>query len=177
MVSQFLVFVIGVLLLSAAWAKLQDPGTFLEILGTYPLLGGFSRTTLTWAIPGLEGVLGLALLLPFGWLTSAALVGALALVGLATFLVTVRWARGEKRFRCGCGGDLSEDQSAIGVVLRNGILIALLIVALTGLADTPVVFAAFLPVYLSAVGLVFGLKLASAALRAWRSIHVWKVSG
>ncbi len=177
MVCQFLGCFVGALLLSAAWAKVRDPGTFLEIVRTYPLPNWLPRTTLAWSLPWLEGVLGLVLLLPVGWLTSVGLAGALTLVGLATAAVAMRWLRGEKRFRCGCGGDLSEDQSAIEVLLRNGALIALLAVALAGASETPGVLAPLLPVYLSAIGLLAGLKLASAALRAWRAIHVWKVSG
>ena len=166
--------VVGALLLFSAGAKLRDWVTFREIVRGYRLPG---LAALAVAVPLLEVVLGLALLSLEPRLTAWGLGGALAFLGRASAAVARRRLRGEKRFRCGCGGDLSEEHPALALLARNGLLIILLAVALVfGENASPRVGERF-PVYLTAGATAVGLKLLNALLRARRFRSEWKAFG
>lgn len=168
---------LGLLLLLTAWSKYREPRKFLEIVQDYPWLRSTMPRRWVWMVPWLEALLGVALLSLNPWLTTAALVGVLLWILLASIAVAARLVRGERRFRCGCGGNLDEEHSAAGVLQRNGLLSILVggVLAI-GHPGWPV-DTAVLPVYLTAVGGVLGVGLAGAALRAWRNTGQWKVSG
>lgn len=178
MLGQLVRCFMGILLALSAWSKFRDPAAFLEVVRGYPL-PKWADARVWWSAVGpLEGLLGVALLFGRpGWLTQGALAGALAFVGFATVAVAVRRARGETRFRCGCGGDLSEVQGASWILARNGVLMAVLA---AGLAEAPAGHqraATSPPLVLAGVGLVLGLRLFEAALRAWGITREWKALG
>jgi hypothetical protein len=176
MFSTFVACFFGLWLLSSAWSKLRDPQAFGEIVRSYPLPRWVNPGALARGIPLLEVLLGLTLLSLDPRLAGPALIGTLGFLGMTTAAVISRLARGEKRFRCGCGGDLGEVHSGSVILLRNTLLIGLGIIGLAS-ADGLSPSNAALPIYLTGGGLVLGLKLAAALLRAWRYRTEWKVSG
>src|SRR5262245_13297429 len=127
MFNQVICCFIGVWLIASAWPKFRDVATFTELAGSYPLPRWLKSKSWMIAVPGLESLLAAALLSLDGRLAPAALSGALSFVGGATCLIAARLARGEKRFRCGCGGDFTEEQNADLLMIRNLFLIVILI--------------------------------------------------
>ncbi len=160
---------LGALLLSSAWAKLQAPEEFRAIAAAYP----FARwlPVRYWAplVGPLEALLGGFLLVLHPFVAVAALAASLFFLGLATGGVAWRLSRGERRFRCGCGTNLEDEVSPVGVFLRNGLLFALAVVGIVSVVQaaawpgTPL-----MPVYLTGFGLLLCQLLTEAGLRAWR---------
>jgi hypothetical protein len=165
---------LGMGLLAAAWAKVRDFDLFLELVRGYPLPGRLGPRAVAVGVPALEGVLGTALLSLHPLLSRVGAAGTLALLAAVSGAVGYRLLRGEKRFRCGCGGDLAADHSAAAVLLRNALLAAAAGLAVAGPAAGP---AGALPLWLTGAGLVLGAKGAAAALRARRFAREWTASG
>src|SRR5262245_37966536 len=129
MTSQLICSFIGALLLSSAWAKKRHPDVFVEIVRSYPLPSYLK--TRAWARMVLltESLLGLALLSGHDRVVDGGLWGAIIFIFAATCAVLARLARGERRFPCGCGGNLSEAQNATLLLVRNLLLLVLLATA------------------------------------------------
>jgi hypothetical protein len=181
--------IIGALLITSAWGKIRDPRAFLKIVGEYPLFARHPGTTsvmthvikrgITTAIPWVEVTLGLLLLSSWTGLTRLGFRGALVFVGLATIALAQRAAGGERRIRCGCGGDLDETHSLAFLLLRNCLLLAAMTAGLVfshAMTSHPPVDQA---VSLCAVGfgVVLTLKLLRAAWAARRAANEWRVAG
>lgn len=90
--------------LAAAWPKLQDPAAFSQEVANYQLLPELAPGIAT-ALPGVELVLALALILLMPaspWLLAAAAVSAVLMAGF-TVAVTQVLVRGID-IECGCFG-------------------------------------------------------------------------
>jgi hypothetical protein len=177
MISQLICCFTGLMLMASAWAKFRAQAAFQEIVLDYSLPKWLMGRYVARMVPVVETVLGLALLSPFQSLSTIALGGTLLFVGIATMAVAQRVMRGEQRFCCGCGGDLGELQNAKVILIRNGLLLAIMAVGLITQIKTPVWPVAATPVYLAGGGLLLSLKLVGAMLHALRSLNAWKVDG
>src|SRR3954469_6812402 len=102
----------GILLLSSAWAKFRSGKEFREIAADYRLARWLPARLWAPAVAPFEGLLAAGHLSLNRYLAACSLFGTLAFIGVATWGVAGRWRRGEGRFRCGCGPDLSEERDA-----------------------------------------------------------------
>lgn len=180
LVWQSLASAFGVMLVASGVTKLRHIGEFREVVTGYSRPGWrFPGALAGWVAPT-ELLLAMALLSldrPLGLL---GLLGTLAFVAGATGLIAARWMAGERRFRCGCGTDLREEQDASGLLVRNLLLIAGLSLTLLlslAAAPDPHVGRSVIPTYLTGVGLAVLGALAVRGLRAWRAIRQWKGLG
>lgn len=116
---------VGVLLLLAGLAKLRDIELFQAALDNYQLLPPPLVAVTARVLPMLELTAGILLLpmtsRPFG----SAL--ALALLVLVSGAVAINLRRGRSRIACGCGGDALP--LSAGLLLRNGVVGAVALVA------------------------------------------------
>jgi uncharacterized membrane protein YphA (DoxX/SURF4 family) len=96
--------VIGVLFVAAALAKIGDIGAFATQVHNYRLVPVWSENPIAIALPWIELLAGLALVL--GVRARAGAVLLLALMIVFTFAVGSAWARGLD-FECGCFGKAS----------------------------------------------------------------------
>lgn len=117
----------ALLFLGAALHKLRDLGSFAQSLAGYGLLPRGSVRLLAGAFAALELAVGLGCLLPGGALL--ALHGGVALLATYTGAVAANLARGRRHVDCGCGGPGGPQTLHAGLVVRNGVLMALLILA------------------------------------------------
>jgi uncharacterized membrane protein YphA (DoxX/SURF4 family) len=90
---------LGLLFVAAALPKLVDPPSFAHMIYNYRLVPGTFVNITALAMPWLELLTGLALILGIWTRTSAALVGALLLVFVAA--ISANLARGNA-IDCGC---------------------------------------------------------------------------
>jgi Methylamine utilisation protein MauE len=166
----------GAFLLSSAWSKLRRPESFRAIAAQYPFPRVMGERRLVWMIPWIEFTLALAVLTTREPYTLWGVAGTCLFLITASAAVLGRVLRGERRFRCGCGGDLSQSHSAGWILLRNFtwllLLSRLLVGTIPAAAGESVVPSCF-----AGVGLLASLKLAEAAHSTWRAITEWKVSG
>ncbi len=90
---------LGVVFVVAAWPKLMDPPSFAKNIWAYDILPGQLINLQAMIMPGVELVIGLALILGF-WRRGAALV---SLVLLLIFGAAVSWALATGNpVHCGC---------------------------------------------------------------------------
>ncbi len=117
--------VVAGVLLQAAVAKLRAPLQFEPVLEEYRLLPPWAVPVVARALPLLEAVAAVALLLP----ATAALGGALALALLLAFTaaIGINLARGRKTIDCGCGGPAQPLSPAL--LARNAALLLLALLA------------------------------------------------
>ena len=167
----------GMWFLASAWSKLRDPRTFSEIVPTYPLPGALRSAHFIRAVPIFESATGLALLSAHPRVVSLGACVALLFIACASLMVAIRWTRGERRFRCGCGGDLAESSPAAEVLARNLGLAALLAVSVWGAGSTSYPIEAVAPALLTGCGAVIGARLAGAARSAWGFSKEWNAPG
>lgn len=117
---------LALLFLRAAWHKAGDYGRFVGFVADYHLvpdrlLGPVSRLL----IAAEFAVVALLVWPPLAvWGTA----GALVLLGLYALVITVNLLRGRTRIECGCGG-AAQPLSWL-LVARNGVLMALAVLAL-----------------------------------------------
>jgi hypothetical protein len=120
--------VIGALALvvfAAALHKLTQPDAFAGALGAYRLLPQGAVPAAARALPLLELVLGVGILLPVTRLSALfALAGLLSLYAAA---MAVNLARGRRDIDCGCGG--TAHPLSWGLVARNLVLAAAALMA------------------------------------------------
>jgi uncharacterized membrane protein YphA (DoxX/SURF4 family) len=90
---------LGLFFVVAALPKLVDPPSFAHMIYNYRLVPGTFVNVMALAMPWLELLIGLALVLDIWTRTSASLVGALLLVFIAA--ISVNLARGNA-IECGC---------------------------------------------------------------------------
>lgn len=167
---------VGVFFGTSAWSKFRDPVTFSRISRDYPLPRLVSARFVGRTIPYLELALALCLLgWPF-WSVTLPTIGAILFLAAVSLGVGVRLSRGERRFPCGCTGDLTASHSALGVLGRNLLLISLL--QLQVFAHHPSLPAGpVLAAYFVGVGVTLVLQLAEAARIALATRNEWKATG
>jgi uncharacterized membrane protein YphA (DoxX/SURF4 family) len=117
---------LGAVFLAAAVHKLSDPQAFRSSVAGYRLVAVPLLPLLATLLPGVELCAGLALWLP--GFESAALTGALALLTTYTAAISVNLWRGRRDIDCGCSGPAGRRRLSAGLVVRNGVLMALVAV-------------------------------------------------
>lgn len=126
-VVRALAAVLSVILLVGGWQKLRDPQLFAAAIDNYRLLPESLSPLLARLLPLFEIVAGLLLLSPehseLGGLLS------IALLLLVTAAVVINLLRGHADIDCGCGG-LSQQRLSWPLVLRNGLLLGVAVLAM-----------------------------------------------
>jgi len=124
---------VAVILASAASHKLRAPQRFARQLEDYALVPQAVLAPLARLIPLLEVGLALALLLPT-WRTWAASGAAVLVLGYAAAIGINVW-KGRRDIDCGCSGPDQRQPLRPVLLLRNGVLAGLALLA--GLAPAP----------------------------------------
>ncbi len=114
--------VLGLLLASAAVAKLRDLGGFSATLADYRLLPAALARPAAAALITAEIALALGLWLPS--LRTLSALGIALLLSLYGVAITINFARGRRDIDCGCGGPLGRQALSKGLVLRNALLVS-----------------------------------------------------
>ncbi len=120
---------LGWLFLAAAAHKLGDMTEFRVVLTTYRVLpNGLSNGLIgvaAWCVVAIEIAIGVGAL----WQYPAAYAGAAAVLFGYAALMAVNLARGRRFIDCGCGG--AAQPLSVGLVMRNVVLGAMALVAVT----------------------------------------------
>lgn len=144
---------IAVLLASAATHKLRAPGRFARQLADYELLPEALVRPGARVIPVLELAIAFALLVPASR-TWAALAAA-GLMALYASAIGINLWRGRRDIDCGCAGPDQAQPLRPILLLRNGVLVALaLLASLSPIARDLGFFDGFTTVAASAVALL-----------------------
>ncbi len=117
---------LAVLLLSACWHKLSAQPLFRATLAEYRLLPAALVRPAAWAVTGLELGVGFALVFST---TVVSLLAAAGLLGLYALAMGINIARGRVDIDCGCSGPAARQPLSGWLVLRNGLLIMLALLA------------------------------------------------
>lgn len=118
---------IAVLLASAATHKLRAPARFARQLADYQLLPGALVRPIARVIPVVELMVAFALLVP-AWRSSAALSAA-SLIALYAAAIGINLWRGRRDIDCGCAGPDQAQPLRPVLLLRNGALVGLALLA------------------------------------------------
>lgn len=164
-------FSIGLFLLHSAWVKFRSLNDFAEILRDY----SFKINPIFIII--FEAILGVLLISFYSAFVVFGLLGTIIFIGLATSIFLLRIIRGEKKFRCGCGRDLSQTHDARWLIVRNLIILSCLIWALSGFKSQTFVALEVFLLYLVSSAVVLSLNFIGAFWRAGRAIREWKAFG
>ena len=134
---------LSVVLLVGAWHKLKDPLVFAAAVDNYRLLPERMSPLVAGVLPMVELAAGGLLLFP----ETAFIGGLLALLLLATVTsaVAINVLRGHTRIDCGCGG-LSGQPLSWALVVRNGLLMGMVALAMQEGAARTLVWADYLTV-------------------------------
>lgn len=169
-VSAAVAATLAVVLLVGGWQKLRDRALFQATLDNYQLLPESLLPVAAVLLPLWEIAAG-ALLLPGPTRGVGALLAA-ALLLAVTAAVAINLLRGRRNFDCGCGGfsgssagDVGEQQLSWGLVVRNAILIAAVVLCAGEEAARPLVWIDYLSVAGATLALL-GLYLSANQLMA-----------
>src|SRR5262245_56061435 len=172
----FMASLVAWVLLGSAWAKIREPGVFRQILRQYGASARFARRG-TRAVPLAELAVAACLLsLQASWIR-VALFGACAFFVAASGLVVFRAMRGDTRFRCGCGGDLSQPHHAGWMLARNAALFGMCVTAMLLGLEARYSLPDAVPAYLMSATLLATIKLSHAARMAHGAINEWTAAG
>ncbi len=122
-------WVVGGLLLLAAYHKLQDPQQFAEAIRAFKILPDHLVVVSAFAFPWVEVVVGLCLVLGF-WNRAAAAVAVLLLAGFTVAIAHVLMS-GKPVGECGCFGKVKiicDAKPSICHIIRNVVMMLLMIV-------------------------------------------------
>ena len=164
---------IGLVLLASAAHKLRDWPTFRAAVSNYRLLPDGLVAPVALALPMLEAVAGIALLVDGLRIAGAWL--AVTAIGFATLAVVINLIRGRTAIDCGCGGLGGSQRLSWGLVVRNTVLLVALAIGTTlDAASTGALldFATLAALTLSLVALL----AAASQLLANRSLFIHAVS-
>jgi hypothetical protein len=163
---------LAALLVRSAWAKIRRPEVFQTILEAYPFGSRLRVLHAARLAPAVELVLAGALALPVPAARLFGGCGTIAFIIFASAAIYVRYLRGEKRFACGCSGNLEEQTDASGMLIRNGLLLLVTAYALAGYAR------ASSPVdYGLGLALLLAFDLSHTALQWEGRVRNWKGLG
>jgi hypothetical protein len=169
---------IGSQLLLSALTKLQDFSTFLNIFNSYPIPGFIKSKHYAYLVIFTEILFGLTLLSLNEKIIWFGLLGTAVFILFANILIALRLKKGEKKFRCGCGESLNEEQNAVWLLASN---FALIVLALFGLSETVVTVSLFskeaLYIFLAGWGALAAVKLIQASFKVIFYIRQWKAFG
>ena len=125
-VTHLLAAALAIVLLVGAGQKLRDVAAFRAALEAYELLPVAVAGGVAWALPGVEALAGLTLVIePLRGVGVALSAGLLVVV---TSAVVINLLRGRNGLGCGCGGIEDEQTLSWTLVARNVMLLALLAV-------------------------------------------------
>lgn len=119
--------VLAVILLTGASHKLRAPHRFARQIEDYALLSGPAISVMARALPVIEGLLAIALLVPGLRIWGAA--GAALLLALYTGAIAINLWRGRRDIDCGCSGPGLERPLSPALLARNGVLITMAVLA------------------------------------------------
>ena len=119
--------IVAVILFAAASHKLRAPLRFARQLEDYDLLPPAAIATAARAVPLVEVLIAIALLIPAGRAWGGA--SAVLLLALYTAAIAINLRRGRRDIDCGCSGPGLERPITGALVLRNTVLIALALLA------------------------------------------------
>ncbi|MCW5625273.1 MAG: hypothetical protein KIT73_11210 [Burkholderiales bacterium] len=109
---------LALILFGAAWHKFSEPNAFLSSLAAYRLLPAALLDPAAKALPTIEVLLGIGLLVPLT--RTPALVAVAALFLLYAGAMGVNLGRGRSYIDCGCGG--AAHPLSWALVIRNAVL-------------------------------------------------------
>lgn len=157
-------WILALLFALSSWSKLRDRAAFAGIVADYRLLPRALAAPLSLAIPFVEAVVAVGLLLDGMRATAAAWAGAL--IVLFSLAVFVNLLRGRTHIDCGCFGAAFRQRIGWSLLARNALLLAA--VALVGYGGGPgrAVHWLDLLTMMAAAGAIVLLLGAWAAMRA-----------
>ncbi|WP_348766183.1 MauE/DoxX family redox-associated membrane protein [uncultured Salinisphaera sp.] len=119
--------VLAVILLTGASHKLRAPHRFARQIEDYALLSGAAISWVARALPFVEGLVAILLLVPGLRVWGAA--GAGALLALYTAAIAINLWRGRRDIDCGCSGPGLERPLSSALLARNGVLMMMAVFA------------------------------------------------
>jgi len=126
-VSMASALVLAVILFAGASHKLRAPHRFARQIDDYALLAGSAVALAARTVPVVEVLIGLALLVP--GLRAWGAVGAALLLALYTGAIAINLFRGRRDIDCGCSGPGLERPLSPALLVRNGLLIGMAVIA------------------------------------------------
>lgn len=169
---------VGTQFILSALTKIRNYSTFLTIFKAYPVLNNLKIDSLAYLVIVSELILGTLLLSLNKDFIRFGLLGSCLFISLANFLVVLRLNKGERRFKCGCGEALDEEQNAVWILTRNFALLLLLGFGfIAHISDVSIFPKDALHLYLSGWGLLAGAKLVTAIFQSIFYIKQWIVDG
>ncbi|MGI8638681.1 MAG: MauE/DoxX family redox-associated membrane protein [Pyrinomonadaceae bacterium] len=169
---------IGFQLLLSAIAKFRNFSTFLSIFQSYKFPAIFKNTFFARILILAEALLGVSLLSLNEKIIWFGICGTIFFIFIANVLISIRLVKGEKKFRCGCGETLNEEHNALWLLIRNFALILILFFCLSEtISNSFQVSQPTLFIFLTGLGLLSVIKLASAVFKAIFAIKQWKAAG
>jgi hypothetical protein len=163
---------LGLSFLISAWTKAHDMEAFRLIAMGYPGVSRLGVRASASIIVLAETVIGTALIGAM-WRTDIGATAAILWIVTASGAIALRRMRGEKRFQCGCGSDLSEETSAALLLVRNTLLLAGLAAVLAFTSDQPISSSELTADLLTAAAVLLSIHLLRAATRTWRRVREW----
>ena len=119
--------VLAVILFAGASHKLRAPHRFARQIDDYALLPGAAVALAARAVPVVEVVIAIALLVPGLRAWGAASAGLL--LALYTGAIAINLFRGRRDIDCGCSGPGLERPLSPALLVRNGVLMAMAVIA------------------------------------------------
>jgi Methylamine utilisation protein MauE len=136
-VATLIVLCIALLFISTAIHKARDLRRFDEIFTAYGLIPLPARWGLARAVPLLEALVAVGLLIAPARLAAAA--GGIALLLAYAVAIAINLSRGRRDLACGCGGPDERRPIAPWMVWRNILLAVLLALAMLPSSARPLV--------------------------------------
>jgi len=168
---------VAISFLISVWAKIREMEAFRLICAGYPGISIIGVRAAASLILLAEAAIGVALLIPYRQSLSSGIAASLVWIAAASSVIALRRLRGERKFRCGCGSDLSKETSAEWLLVRNAIVMAALATVLVLGGVKSVTAFEVISDLLTALGVVLGIYLLAAAARTWRQVREWQVLG
>lgn len=157
---------LAVIFLAGAWQKFREFEEFRGNVEAYGLLPSFMLLPVTLAVPVIEGLAGLLLLS-----VSTRMIGlglGVGLLAVVTTAIVINLLRGNRDIDCGCGGLFSHVGEQIlgwGLVARNTVLLAGLLVSVADNTLRPMTWIDFFSVACGTLALL-GLYASANQLMA-----------
>ena len=119
--------VLAVILFTGASHKLRAPHRFARQIEDYALLSGAAISLVARALPVVEVLIAVALLVPGLRIWGAASAGLL--LAIYSGAIAINLWRGRRDIDCGCSGPELERPLSAALLARNGVLIVMAVLA------------------------------------------------
>jgi putative oxidoreductase len=133
---------LGVIFLYAAWGKIQDPGTFAELIYHYKMGPYWGANLVAVTLPWIELFAGLCLITGLWQRAAALLTGGMLVFFIA--MIAVAWIRPDVNIKdCGCFAD-GAPRTPLQVLTEDALMLVLVIPSWFwarrngGAADSPI---------------------------------------